>query len=490
MKSFQTLIRKVRKGQVVLWIGAGLSVVAGYPSSKELAKIIKENVQPKDKQFFQEKFSLEDVASEFEIIYDRERLLEILNEVFSKQADLNYHEILSQIPQFQEIVTTNYDHLLEWTYGNAIIPIITDDDLTNPNRKNSINIYKIHGDISYPQSILISKDDILKFYEQDKENLIWSEITHLISSNSVLFIGYSLEDRNIRFILDHIKKHLGKNHGDLFLLAPDIPKHNIRDLVKRYNINYINESAEKAIPRIQREVHKNLIRDMESGFVHPKQVAEYLKKYDILPKIEWGLNNPKLSAIRRGNTEIGLSLTFKDDKKSHELHNLLSGATFGQLILTKKDADIKMNLSLLGIEIPSTKKRVRFQSYPVNVDIFPAKRRSIFQSTPILKTTANMVLKKSQNSLTNLDFEIYQSTQAFCMKIFNKFFSIKINRDIHNVFTIRLNVKKITDVFLNYQIFSFLKHFYDGDTLRIFAADHESPIISINGKDISIPNSA
>lgn len=95
------------------------------------------------------------------------------------------------------IITTNYDDLVEQLFqfyplvGNSIL-------LSNPYGA----VYKIHGTVENPSSIIITQEDYTKF--NTKYELIRAQLLSLFMHNPIIFIGYSLTDKNIQDLLHTI----------------------------------------------------------------------------------------------------------------------------------------------------------------------------------------------------------------------------------------------------------------------------------------------
>ncbi len=68
---------------------------------------------------------------------------------------------------YQKLITTNYDSLLESNIFNIDSDdiYIHNDDLFSSETKNK-KLYKIHGSISNPESIIITKADYDQFFEK------------------------------------------------------------------------------------------------------------------------------------------------------------------------------------------------------------------------------------------------------------------------------------------------------------------------------------
>lgn len=105
------------------------------------------------------------------------------------------------------IITTNYDDLVEQVFqfcplvGNKIL-------LSNPYGA----VYKIHGSTENPSSIIITEDDYKKF--NTKYELIRAQLLSLFMHNPIIFMGYSLNDENIKNLLHTIFSYVDPNSDE------------------------------------------------------------------------------------------------------------------------------------------------------------------------------------------------------------------------------------------------------------------------------------
>jgi len=107
-------------------------------------------------------------------------------------------------------ITTNYDNFIEEHFPNYTV-LVGQEDLFN-NHKNSIgNIFKIHGSISNPNSIIITKNDYVNF--QNKLTFLSAKLQTLFIEHPIIFIGYSINDENICEIIQNIKLCLNEENS-------------------------------------------------------------------------------------------------------------------------------------------------------------------------------------------------------------------------------------------------------------------------------------
>jgi len=90
MNHLDEVISKIRKGEVVLWAGSGLSLYAGYPTSQKLVGVIKNRLHKEEKQYFEDKYELSRVAEEFVRIRDNDRseIIKILKEDMTQKCTI------------------------------------------------------------------------------------------------------------------------------------------------------------------------------------------------------------------------------------------------------------------------------------------------------------------------------------------------------------------------------------------------------------------
>ena len=130
----------------------------------------------------------------------RELIAQILNEYTVDNSE--YEKEISTLGgiDYQKLITTNYDSLLEksiFDIENEEI-YIHNDDLFSSETKNK-KLYKIHGSTDKPSSMIITKSDYDQFFEKSK--YIYSKLLTMFVESPIIFLGYSLSDRNIKDIL-------------------------------------------------------------------------------------------------------------------------------------------------------------------------------------------------------------------------------------------------------------------------------------------------
>lgn len=109
------------------------------------------------------------------------------------------------------IITTNYDLFFE-TYLSEYKVYVGQNALLFSQLQGIAEVYKIHGSLNDPQSIIINEKDYRDFKE--KREYLASKLLTIFMEYPIIFMGYSLSDTNIRDILSSIVKCMSRNQVD------------------------------------------------------------------------------------------------------------------------------------------------------------------------------------------------------------------------------------------------------------------------------------
>ncbi|MGL4998335.1 MAG: SIR2 family NAD-dependent protein deacylase, partial [Cetobacterium sp.] len=164
--------------------------------------------------------------------YNSEEMLEIPEKFYNHFGKIKYYDILEKTfknnhePNFihkalnklnlEYIITTNYDNLIEneLNESNEYDVVAKDEELSYSKSKKMI--IKMHGDIEN-RNVVLKKSDYDK-YEQNFP-LITTFVKSLFTTNTVLFIGYSLNDVNVKNIMKWISDILNEDFRRVYLVT-------------------------------------------------------------------------------------------------------------------------------------------------------------------------------------------------------------------------------------------------------------------------------
>jgi len=323
----ESLFEAISKVEVVLWVGAGLSLYAGLPSGAGLREILYEGLTPLEKEEVGKNLDLSHLADEICTLKgNKNYIIQTLKDTFRRDfLSTETHKIISQIPHFRNIITTNYDSLFESVYGSGKLNVIFSDNHTPYIDAKKVNLFKIHGDLSNPDSIIITESDYNNFFSKDTEqNTIWSVIKEIIATKSILFIGYGLEDTNIQVIFNKIRNKIGENGKECYFVAPNISTAKSIKLNK-VNIHPISLTGEKLFEELIEYLKKNIKKNFEDKYISSDIYSEFIGNFGLKSEIEVnssiGKNIVKnLTGIEGKDTKI--NMTFSVSSSSEEIHKL------------------------------------------------------------------------------------------------------------------------------------------------------------------------
>jgi hypothetical protein len=199
------------RNQLVLFLGAGVSMAAKAPSWKQLLlDLATEAGLAADE--------LEDFRGLSDL--DAATLIErrthsesgrtprrTLGDRIKKRVDLGrpslLHTLLAALP-VRQAVTTNYDRLFELACGGigervSILPYEPDPDARRW-------LLKLHGCVTRVDDIVLTREDYLR-YEQQRAALA-GIVQALLITHQLLFVGFSLTDDNFHRIADAVRRAL------------------------------------------------------------------------------------------------------------------------------------------------------------------------------------------------------------------------------------------------------------------------------------------
>ena len=243
----------------MLFVGSGVSAASSLPTwsglLEELIRLLagtpaatfNPNLETEARQLLAERSKWLLVA---ELLRGEltDRFYTYMNERFTDRAKTPnpIHDAIWKIP-WRGIVTTNYDDLIEKSYakftaGTDLIAKFTYETpgtAASAFRRGIPFVLKAHGDAQTPDSIVLT--------EKDYRNIIHVQrgfqtlLQTFFCTCSVLFIGTSLNDPDVRLLLGYIHTAF---HGDTpnhYALMPDNERVNAEDkiIAEEYRIHTV-----------------------------------------------------------------------------------------------------------------------------------------------------------------------------------------------------------------------------------------------------------
>lgn len=131
-----------------------------------------------------------------------------VSQYIKEQSTIN-QDYANEISLFKEIssyniagfITTNYDDFLE-SHSDNYKKFSSQDELLFSSLQNIGEIYKIHGTVETPDSIVITEEDYAQFNLKSK--YLAAKLLTIFVEYPIIFLGYSLSDPNMRKIIEDI----------------------------------------------------------------------------------------------------------------------------------------------------------------------------------------------------------------------------------------------------------------------------------------------
>jgi PAS domain S-box-containing protein len=252
------LIDTIVAGQAIAVVGSGLSVAAGLPSWKKLLEMMVAECEEHFPEFSDAKELRKmlaqdhylDVAGECSKRLGKALYRDFMQRTFRAggHRPTRQHWPLLQLP-FSAILTTNYDNLIEQAFlqlnrRSAPPPVYTQKSLAELARvagEKQFFILKLHGHMDDIDTVVLTQAD---YQEIIYKNVAYrTALSALMLTKTLVFIGYSLRDPDLNFILDEqvsIYQHFNRRH---FAFVADPGTILSRSFAERFNIEIIPYSS-------------------------------------------------------------------------------------------------------------------------------------------------------------------------------------------------------------------------------------------------------
>ncbi|WP_368215945.1 SIR2 family protein [Aeromonas sp. R2-3] len=200
----KNIYRAKEEHRLSIFVGAGVSKTADsngkrFPDWAELINEFRETLGTDDENDYLK------LAQLYYLKFGEFTYYEKLKSYFDivMEPSIVHRLIIQAKPQ--HIITTNWDNLLEKEVYNSIglyDKVVSDEDLTKSLLPNKL--IKMHGDFEH-HNIVFKEDDYLN-YEYNFP-LIANYIKGVLSTNSILFLGYSYNDSDLKRIVMWLKNN-------------------------------------------------------------------------------------------------------------------------------------------------------------------------------------------------------------------------------------------------------------------------------------------
>ncbi|WP_288716354.1 SIR2 family protein [uncultured Enterococcus sp.] len=339
LPEFRKIREALENNNLVIFVGAGVSANSGLPSWSELVKVFAEEINYgpycRSSEKGNYKFSSDELLKIPQYVYDTDtkKYFEIIGHELKNENFFSnplHKLIVNMLPN--HIITTNYDKLLESSgdMNDSQYRVVSSDGMLLSNQGEHY-IIKMHGDIDDLENIVLREDDYLNY--SNKHILIETFIKSLLVNHVFLFVGYSLNDYNLKQIMSWIdylssKESVQNLRHKNYIIQNQKPEEFELKYWRHKNLSIIDSSFldESLIERFE---HADLEHDVGKRLYTCLQIikdddldmsltdyAAFLKgRYSVFDSMSWiNIDDLKVvSGIKDDNYESG-SIGFYDER--------------------------------------------------------------------------------------------------------------------------------------------------------------------------------
>lgn len=313
---FKHIKQAAIEGKLVFFVGAGVSALSGYPGWTRLVQefekgVDKRKVDEREKHIKDypdcpfEGYSSDEflrIPQKFYAAKGKPKYNKILREFFDVEHEPNeIHDMMLELNP-AHFITTNYDKLIEkaCVKGHKNYSSISCDNGVAKVRSSNY-ILKVHGEFG---DVIDGKDIVLKendYIDYDANfPLLNNLVKSLVATNTVVFIGYSLNDYNINQMLNWVKR-IQKNDFRHYFVRVDYNrlKASERKYYQKKGMNIIdvttmvksqkNDYRERYKYFMERLISENkwdTIKDQKSSLLHINTKLSELDQFNYIRRVD------------------------------------------------------------------------------------------------------------------------------------------------------------------------------------------------------------
>ncbi len=228
------LVESFKRERAAVFCGAGASATAGIPDWQQFVATLAVDlgIEPDHQKRAYSPTMLLNTPQFYENRFGRRRLIDRMSgmlEPMSPKPSSTY-DLVAQLP-CSLFYTTNFDELLEDSLrrtGAKYELVISDEGARIYSDRRGRQLRKIHGTISQPNSLVVTRSDYASFVVNN--TLTLGTLHNDLTQYSFLFIGYSLSDPDFNSIYDGVMYSMGRMRQTHYMCVPSLTSLEEQDL--------------------------------------------------------------------------------------------------------------------------------------------------------------------------------------------------------------------------------------------------------------------
>ncbi len=306
------------KDKLILFIGAGVSKNSGFQLWQDFVKTIDREINYTQADKIEDKiYSSDELVKIPQYLYDNDVATynHMITSEYGKEVECE-NKIINTLLQLKpkHIITTNFDKLIEYSLqqtqmldkpiGNnysIYTKVAKDSDMIGADRSRFF--IKMHGDTDNLEDLVLKEEDYLRYSES--HSFIETFIKTLFIDHTFLFVGYGVNDYNLKLIMawvdniakkynhDEIRpKHYFVNSSNTAINAYEkkyLEKRNIKILeFNELPEEYCNQNIENMPDELGKNLQRccNYICNYSTSY-DAEKISKELSAFDKLPYIHF-----------------------------------------------------------------------------------------------------------------------------------------------------------------------------------------------------------
>lgn len=239
--------------KINLFLGDFLVRNAGYPTRRELAKLLMKDMKENIKGYIRDENSLFQVSQVYldGVVSSRSSLLKKIKNLYETNREtVEVLNIFSESNKINAVFSTDYDIVLDDINCNKVVKILPTDEEFTIASNGEVKHYKILGDVNRHEKIFVSIQDFRKLKVLDFYKNFFRNIKEDMESYPTLILGLDLNNSDFIDMLEVVLT--GVNPKDVIYAVSN------SNVLKTKTIERLNELGIKLLPHSEEEFFKEL----------------------------------------------------------------------------------------------------------------------------------------------------------------------------------------------------------------------------------------
>lgn len=239
--------------KINLFLGDFLVRNAGYPTRRELAKLLMKDMKENIKGYIRDENSLFQVSQVYldGVVSSRSSLLKKIKNLYETNRETaEVLNIFSESNKINAVFSTDYDIVLDDINCNKVVKILPTDEEFTIVSNGEVKHYKILGDVNRHEKIFVSIQDFRKLKVLDFYKNFFKNIKEDMENYPTLILGLDLNNSDFIDMLEVVLT--GVNPKDVIYAVSN------SNVLKTKTIERLNELGIKLLPHSEEEFFKEL----------------------------------------------------------------------------------------------------------------------------------------------------------------------------------------------------------------------------------------